>query len=436
MPPVYSPTTVSVYGSSSVSHLPEELLLYIVEEALPEDRRRRVESVVLYSSVCRSWREIFLSTKSLWSALEVTLPHDIGPQLVQIVQRSDPSPLDISIHISPVTPTVAQPPSIVAFCDSVFSDAHRLRKLHIRFLDSVTSTTCHQILGWLKKCRPLNMITLDLQRLMDENEFDTSDKKLLEVEGNVLAQVLPKLKLLRMRGIIWSNWPPLAYHNLDVLEIEWDSGRDHEEAWKDLANCCRLQELHLHFRSNRQSAASHPITTFPMLKKLILHSPAVEACVTGAAMFQYFRYPKLETLHVWCRKGGDRHFRDVILYQHRTYSYLGSLRMDVEHPETIDRARFPALHELVISPDVTTVSQRVLRRLTQWATGSWPRQRVLDLRGISQICPAEVLLSVRQVLLHNPQQSKITLQLHPSAKESSPSDWDWLVENTELTCKV
>ncbi|KAF8308962.1 hypothetical protein DL93DRAFT_2158691 [Clavulina sp. PMI_390] len=83
---------------SPVHALPTELMQYIFEIYMEiNGRDSRLQAAVILSHVCSIWRSITLTTPNLWSIVKVSS----AKEFVEIIKRSRPLPLDLSLAYLP-----------------------------------------------------------------------------------------------------------------------------------------------------------------------------------------------------------------------------------------------------------------------------------------------------------------------------------------------
>ncbi|KAJ7185314.1 hypothetical protein C8R46DRAFT_376397 [Mycena filopes] len=93
---------------SPMRRLPEDILRAVFIAALPEDRNPTISSddaPLLFCGICKSWRDVALSTPRLWAAIHLVVPTEPDFQHLMDVlnlwlKRSGVVPLDISMVFS------------------------------------------------------------------------------------------------------------------------------------------------------------------------------------------------------------------------------------------------------------------------------------------------------------------------------------------------
>ncbi|KAF8308965.1 hypothetical protein DL93DRAFT_1806786 [Clavulina sp. PMI_390] len=125
---------IRVHALQSLVHaLPTELMKSIFEITLESNAiDSRLNAALILSRVCSTWRSIALTTPNLWSTVEVT-----GTQaLTEIIKRSRPLPLNLSVAYSP---TKIQTPSGSSYITHApwpgaieDQDVKRLSSLHVQ----------------------------------------------------------------------------------------------------------------------------------------------------------------------------------------------------------------------------------------------------------------------------------------------------------------
>lgn len=221
-----------------VSCLPSELLSIIFEAF--RDRRGflYVKQIVHLSHVCQFWRDVTLSTPTLWTTVELEIP-----LATEYLMRSQSLPLRLLTSIVPVRSYMLHVPSSASWLQN---NAHRVQQIDIRsgasaikklfdvlgnelpVLSSLTLHTSSRVTTiptlFAPKLRLLDVtnVIINFDVLKDLTHLCIAGREIEDVLNiNQLLGVVgrsPGLQVLRL-GDIYTNTPATRPPNTEITEL-------------------------------------------------------------------------------------------------------------------------------------------------------------------------------------------------------------------------
>ncbi|KAJ7023445.1 hypothetical protein C8F04DRAFT_181747 [Mycena alexandri] len=211
---------------SPVRRLPLDVLQEIFIACMPSDRNcvmSALEAPVLLGRICRSWRDISLSTPRLWSRLHIAEPqrdqtlYFLGagsdPKFAQRFEnikmwlgRSGQCPLSISLYSDPNN---RSPPDRSAFVQALLPFTPRWQHIHF-----ITSPVTLDAISHLTESDVPLLETV----IFDDDYYDLSSPTVGLEQFGLLRSPRISTFSARENAFVGQNLP-LPWHGLTVLEI-------------------------------------------------------------------------------------------------------------------------------------------------------------------------------------------------------------------------
>ncbi|KAJ7068783.1 hypothetical protein C8F01DRAFT_1119273 [Mycena amicta] len=284
-------TQVAVFP---VNNLPPEILseifVYCLEaltpvESVPSFNAKRPTAPLLLTQICRTWRNIALSTPKLWRCLSVCInPHLHATRVLETwAARARACPLDVALY--DVNNGSIGPPPSHQFIDSFRRQSNRIRRLTLE-------------LG------PPDMV------LLNAESFDLSNLEILELDfdnqsaGRItMFRAAPHLRSLYLRDIFPSD-VDLAWSRLTELRLDALGLHTCIEALRLAPNVTHA-ELHLACQCNdlQPGHTRQDLLDTPVIHRRLQHLELYEAeiCRTDESEQHALRFlalPALQTLEL------------------------------------------------------------------------------------------------------------------------------------------
>ncbi|KAF8320387.1 hypothetical protein DL93DRAFT_2164007 [Clavulina sp. PMI_390] len=187
---------------SPIYALPAEMLKSVFETVAREDTLvSSLHAAIVLSHVCSAWRDIVLTTPNLWSAAKVSRTDALS----EIVKRSRPLPLDLSVTCAPIiqrssqgTMYIKHLPWEVRLEDQ---DMRRLTSFHVEGLSLLE----HLVIP--NDCIPSNLNYIGFTRkysVKDECSIPTAFRTSRAVEFNIWS-LGPRIDVIR------GSWPRMEW---------------------------------------------------------------------------------------------------------------------------------------------------------------------------------------------------------------------------------
>ncbi|KAJ7741294.1 hypothetical protein B0H16DRAFT_1032256 [Mycena metata] len=300
---------------SPVRRLPLDVIQEIFIACMPTHRNcvmSALEAPVLLGRICRSWREISLSTPRLWSRLHIAEPQrDYGPYqpiLVPIQKlaqrfenikmwlgRSGECPLSISLHSDPNNGLPLDLSSPPPFVQALLPFASRWQ--HIHFTTSP--------------------VTLDAISHLTESDVPLLETVRFAHDHRLLAQSvgLEQFGMLRSPLISsFSAWEndfgrnlPLPWHRLTTLEmtgLTWECSITSEKIVQILSQCPELRVCKLVVKDEGSVTGSSPLAVeLKYLHTLRVTCQSVDLFITR--LLDRLSLPKLQSFNLRGSSDGE-----------------------------------------------------------------------------------------------------------------------------------
>jgi hypothetical protein len=241
---------------------------------------------LLVSHVSQRWRQIALSTSSLWTTLHFREPNHL-PRAKAYLARCSASAthlLDILVD----TVSIADHIPGVNLCreefnpvfDIIVPHVKRWRSFHLKVCDNDCKVKARQ---QLSTCGPAPYLeTLQLYHFEDYRTVQNLYLATYRPPVMVFDNTLPRLRNVSLIGVNlpWSRSPYLIHLHCLELALHSDNIRPPYEYWdKMLRGSPELQRLSLHY-SGPRVADGDPITVWPSAKEKIYLPSLAELSLT------------------------------------------------------------------------------------------------------------------------------------------------------------
>ncbi len=211
-----------------------------------------------YSQVCRLWRMVLFSSPDLWSSIFISEEHHLlGRRILTGVKfwldRSDPLPLDVAVHLDTLESDLESGADLVKSLIDILKDhARKFRRLSLRL-------PSREILHYSTVSLLSNTPLLeDLHLCLPSSESSWRKPQCFSL---LLA---PKLSALRCIGWKAFYMPETPLHNL--LEIRFDHYIPHSLAWDIIANAPNLKVLQMGLENDGRLSHTSIITHHDLRK--------------------------------------------------------------------------------------------------------------------------------------------------------------------------
>jgi hypothetical protein len=229
---------------------------------------------VVLSHVCRRWRELAISTSTLWSRIVYSAPLWHKDPVVTFLERAGAGPLAIFYHHYDhfTSPTVARD-FLAEICKG--ERTQQSRDLTLRFYDDDTLLWAYDHLANvdLLRCGYPQLRSLDVSILGQQSHPGSFS----DWDPLVFAHQSCQLQHLRLRQVPLRASPPLVFCHLQTLELDYP---------QLFANSLQHQL--------RMAHVCNFLACFPRLEELVLTSftPSFDALVSAAADPEHNTYFK------------------------------------------------------------------------------------------------------------------------------------------------
>lgn len=250
--------TQAEYGAlynktAPVLNLPIEIMCRVFEVAhdasFIEGIPRNPLIEVTISHVCREWRAVALSFRSLWSNFRYNasqLPKRIPiDRLVAYLERSGSHPLDLHFSFSELAWGEASHPLFNSMLGKTISHVDRWRRISLFSGVDIPMHGFNDRLQWLKAPN-LQYFTMCASSSDPEGGPDSE-----RLTPSVFLRGAPKLFYVRLDGTSFRNYPP-PFSNVTVLRLE-----DETDAWTFGSFSMFLELLALPSLSSLSIVGSH-----------------------------------------------------------------------------------------------------------------------------------------------------------------------------------
>ncbi|KAH9480589.1 hypothetical protein JR316_0007189 [Psilocybe cubensis] len=321
-----SPTTTNFYYPKGIHSLPIELLssIFVFGAGFdnyadspfllkPEKEYEPVPSSdfqVVVSHVCHHWREVALSTQSLWTTLHFGHPSHIPRAKAYLARCSNSATGLLDILVNTVSyETHARDPlrtlydsALIDIFELIVPHVKRWRAFHLKISDHNCKGTARR---FLSSCGPApNLETLQLYHFED---FRTSQRLFEAIQKppvTIFSNDLPRLRNVSLIGVNlgWDSSPYLS--NLRTLELALHSEnvRPFYVSWdRILQSSPGLQTLCLHY-SGPKATTDDPSSQWPNADQKIQLKVLKELSLTSLDpdylydLVQRLYFPNLQVL--------------------------------------------------------------------------------------------------------------------------------------------
>ncbi|KIM39556.1 hypothetical protein M413DRAFT_29274 [Hebeloma cylindrosporum] len=355
---------------ASTDKLPVELLAYIFEECAMQQRdirplsremfRSHLRSVeaeyppMLFLQICRRWREIALSTSSLWTSLSVgrmSWEH-CGPSIAAMgywLDRAGQAPLHLQLRSSGSQSSNARPSYANEMLDLFGKEISRWRSFSIEFDEELVGTM-REILnrsqGTLTGLEELEICFQPEYWLVPVEPDLTFLSSILSLES--LKRLYLSLNFPPMKSFPASNFQLIPWSQLNEILVQ--APLSLEECVYYLSQCSTASRISLYatqLHSDPDPIPAHlPITTLPNLSSLVLDQywDAVKALA-------FFNLPSLRhlTLSTSDIDGSNRRpfiFESFLERSHCAIDHLTIMDVSNKRSAVVDYFEIPALHTI------------------------------------------------------------------------------------------
>lgn len=372
---------------AAVSRIPSDVLSMIFEECRHLNPQwsgvlfvlRQSPIEVRLSHVSSHWREVALTSPSLWSSIHYPFAHKEG-SLIEYLKRSDRSLLDVYIG-----PWREHPQIEHVLTNIILPHLPRFRQL---VLDAVSRETLASLLATF---RNVSAPALTRLRVMCRGPMSTAGPiasaklftkgapLLSDVRLDSVAVILPKTQANTLH-FYSPPGPPLPLSR--------------EKLFRAVSAFPSLRRLHVKSAIELNSATLVPPICLPLLSELVVHGLAVS---TGIRMFDVISTPNIESLYLVdmnCSAISAIH-RFMTQSYPKAFQSLRTLRyIRCEFSEDVDihflRAT-PDISELLIPVDKTNYLIRMLVNSDKQAAihgcaPLWPKLRTVTLHTPGYYC--------------------------------------------------
>ncbi|KAI3613220.1 hypothetical protein WG66_001594 [Moniliophthora roreri] len=309
---------------SPIRRAPVDVLREIFVECLPKDHipvRNLKEAPLLLTGICRSWREVAISTPGLWNRIHIALPYPrmppVTPDFRSLMKlreaglqlwlgRSGSMPLTLSIH-------TLMPSETVGVSDARWwSDEEQaeaeLRQCYMDFLEKILPYVSRWRELFLNVPSGILKILEDLElknlNLVEEIRFINKSEESPHGSGHPLDIIFrrsPSLRVLHLEEYAQDFESSIRWDNLTEVKLGLSSaGIGPTEALRILSLSrlsLRRCTLYIQLRANFASDAS-PIIVMHQLHTLNLSFDSLPAPELSQRFFDAFVAPGLKDFSV------------------------------------------------------------------------------------------------------------------------------------------
>ncbi|KAK1230845.1 hypothetical protein PQX77_006063 [Marasmius sp. AFHP31] len=349
---------------SPIHQLPPELLIKIFRLICASTWLRISETpqIVNLTFVCGRWREIALSTPSLWADIDFSTARWLGkygfeskepqndlPRLVRVVRlflaRSQRAPLNLSLSLYDFDESS---PDIVDLMDLVATTKERWRAFS--FNESLFNQLEHSSSGQLCRPSPLSLESLTLALSMHRPLSGMTPDPRPLLQGFESCTSLISLSLIASSGQYWSRLS-LPWRQITKLQISSIDAFSLGEMLKKTPELKELCVLSVTFTSNPETGSWISPISHARLEYLDL---GYQTDVPST--LRHFTFPRLSSLLLPCDEAEDpwnhSHFTEFL---ERSSCTVTHLRVNTSSGPNILRL-FPRLKSLYVEEVVQSTS--------------------------------------------------------------------------------